>query len=83
MILSNAPPISVEAIPAEPRDPTTVPTSSLEAAPTSDALKPASSSWETEVEVIFLKIVSVAVAPVSAEEAGRFALLPLTDLTML
>ena len=70
VILSNAPPISDEEIPADPRDPTTVPTNSLEAAPISEAHKPASSSLETEVEVIFLKMVSVAVAPLSAEELG-------------
>ena len=52
VILSNAPPTSEEEIPAEPRDPTTVPTNSLDAAPISEALKPASSNLETEVEAL-------------------------------
>ncbi|MDP7096864.1 MAG: hypothetical protein QGI04_06240, partial [Candidatus Poseidoniia archaeon] len=60
-----------------------VPTSSLDAFPISEELKPASSRFETEVEVIFLKIVSVAVAPDSAEVLGKYWLRPLTDLTML
>ena len=49
----------------------------------SSELRPASSKLDTEVAVIFLNMVSVAVAPLSAEELGKYSLLPLTDLTML
>ena len=83
MILSSAPPISDEEIPPEPSEPTAVPTNSLDAFPMSDEVRPASSKFETEVEVIFLKIVSVAVAPDSAELLGRYWLRPLTDFTIL
>ena len=83
MIFSRAPPISVEEIPPEPREPTTVPTSSLEAEPISAELKPASSRFATDVEVILLRTVSVAVDPDSAEALGRLELLPLIDLTRL
>ena len=79
MILSRAPPISVEEIPPEPIDPTIVPTSSLEALPISVELKPASSRLEMDVEVILLRTVSVAVEPDSAEALGRLELLPLMD----
>ena len=83
VILSSVPPISVEDIPPDPREPTTVPTSSLDACPISVELRPASSRFETEAAVIFLKMVSVAVAPVSAEVLGKYSLRPLTDLTIL
>ena len=83
VIFSSTPPISAEDIPPDPREPTTVPTSSLDACPISVELRPASSRFETEVEVIFLKIVSVAVAPLSAEVLGKYSLRPLTDLTIL
>ena len=85
MIFSRAPPISVAEIPPEPREPTTVSTSSLEAVPISAELKPASSRLATDVEVILLKTVSVAVESLSAEALGRLTLLPLTpiDLTRL
>ena len=83
MILSMAPPSSVEESPPEPREPTTVSTSSLEALPISVGLKPASSRFATDVEVIFLRTVSVAVDPDSADVLGRLALLPLIDLTRL
>ena len=83
MIFSRAPPISVAEIPPEPREPTTVSTSSLEAVPISAELKPASSRLATDVEVILLKTVSVAVESLSAEALGRLALLPLIDLTRL
>ena len=83
MILSRAPPNSVEERPPDPREPTTVPTSSLEAVPTSVGLKPASSRLETDVEVILLRTVSVAVDPDSAEALGSLVLLPLMDLTRL
>jgi len=78
-----APPSSVEESPPEPREPTTVSTSSLEALPISVGLKPASSRFATDVEVIFLRTVSVAVDPDSADALGRLALLPLIDLTRL
>ena len=78
-----APPSSVEESPPEPRDPTTVPTSSLEAVPISVELKPASSKFATDVEVIFLRTVSVAVDPDSADALGSLSLLPLMDLTRL
>ena len=55
VIFSRAPPISDEERPPEPRDPTTVPTSSLEALPISVELKPASSRFATDVEVILLQ----------------------------
>ena len=83
MILSSAPPNSDKVRPPEPMDPTIVPTSSLEALPISVELKPASSRFATDVEVILLRTVSVAVDPDSAEVLGRLALLPLTDLTRL
>ena len=83
VILSSAPPNSDEERPPEPRDPTTVPTSSLEAVPISVELKPASSKFATDVEVIFLRTVSVAVDPDSAEALGSLSLLPLMDLTRL
>ena len=83
MIFSRAPPISVEEIPPEPREPTTVPTSSLEAVPISAELKPASSRLEMDVEVILHRTVSVAVDPDSADALDRLALLPLIDLTRL
>ena len=83
MIFSRAPPISDEESPPEPRDPTTVPTSSLEALPISVELKPASSRFATDVEVIFLRTVSMAVDPDSAEALGSLSLLPLMDLTRL
>ena len=83
MILSIAPPSSVNESPPEPREPTTVPTSSLEAVPISVELKPASSRFATDVEVIFFRTVSVAVDPDSAEALGRYSLLPLMDLTRL
>ena len=83
MIFSRVPPISVTEIPPEPREPTTVSTSSLEAVPISAELKPASSRLATDVEVILLKTVSVAVESLSAEALGRLALLPLIDLTRL
>ena len=83
MIFSRAPPISVAEIPPEPRAPTTVSTSSLEAVPISVELKPASSRLATDVEVILLRTVSVAVDPDSAEALGRLELLPLMDLTRL
>ena len=83
VILSRAPPNSDEESPPEPRDPTTVPTSSLEAVPISVELKPASSKFATDVEVIFLRTVSVAVDPDSADALGSFSLLPLMDLTRL
>ena len=83
MILSRAPPNSDEESPPEPREPTTVPTSSLEALPISVELKPASSRFATDVEVILLRTVSVAVDPDSAEALGRLELLPLMDLTRL
>ena len=71
MIFSRAPPISVAEIPPEPREPTTVSTSSLEAVPISAELKPASSRLATDVEVILFKTVSVAVESLSAEVLGR------------
>ena len=83
MILSNAPPSSVDERPPEPREPTTVPTSSLEALPISVELKPASSRLAMDVEVILLRTVSVAVDPDSAEALGNLSLLPLMDLTRL
>ena len=85
MIFSRAPPISVAEIPPEPREPTTVSTSSLEAVPISAELKPASSRLATDVEVILLKTVSVAVESLSAEALGRLAILPVMpiDLTRL
>ena len=85
MIFSRAPPISVAEIPPEPREPTTVSTSSLEAVPISVELKPASSRLATDVEVILLKTVSVAVESLSAEALGRLAILPVMpiDLTRL
>ena len=83
MILSNAPPSSVDERPPEPREPTTVSTSSLEALPISVELKPASSRLAMDVEVILLRTVSVAVDPDSAEALGRYSLLPLMDLTRL
>ena len=83
VILSSAPPNSDKVRPPEPRDPTIVPTSSLEAVPISVELKPASSRFATDVEVIFLRTVSVAVDPDSAEALGRLVLLPLMDLTRL
>ena len=83
MILSSAPPNSDKVRPPEPRDPTIVPTSSLEAVPISVELKPASSRLETDVEVILLRTVSVAVDPDSAEALGSLSLLPLMDLTRL
>ena len=83
MILSRAPPNSDEESPPEPREPTTVSTSSLEAVPISVELKPASSRFATDVEVILLRTVSVAVDPDSAEALGSLSLLPLMDLTRL
>ena len=83
MIFSRAPPISVAEIPPEPREPTTVSTSSLEAVPISAELKPASSRFATDVEVILLRTVSVAVDPDSADALGSLSLLPLIDLTRL
>ena len=83
MILSRAPPSSVAESPPQPREPTTVSTSSLEALPISVELKPASSRFATDVEVILLRTVSVAVDPDSADALGRLALLPLIDLTRL
>jgi len=85
VIFSRAPPISVAEIPPEPREPTTVSTSSLEAVPISAELKPASSRLATDVEVILLKTVSVAVESLSAEALGRLAILPVMpiDLTRL
>ena len=83
MILSRAPPNSVEVRPPEPRDPTIVPTSSLEAVPISAELKPASSRLEMDAEVILLRTVSVTVDPESAEVLSRLELLPLIDLTRL
>ena len=83
MILSIAPPSSVEESPPEPREPTTVSTSSLEAVPISVELKPASSRFATDVEVIFFRTVSVAVDPDSAEALGSLSILPLMDLTRL
>ena len=83
VILSRAPPSLVEERPPEPREPTTVSTSSLEALPISVELKPASSRFATDVEVILLRTVSVAVDPDSAESLGSLSLLPLMDLTRL
>ena len=83
VILSRAPPNSDEVRPPEPREPTTVSTSSLEALPISVELKPASSRFATDVEVILLRTVSVSVDPDSADALGRLALLPLIDLTRL
>jgi len=83
VILSSAPPNSDEERPPEPREPTTVSTSSLEALPISVELKPASSRFATDVEVILLRTVSVAVDPDSAEALGSLSLLPLMDLTRL
>ena len=83
VILSSAPPNSDEESPPDPREPTTVSTSSLEALPISAELKPASSRLATDVEVILFRTVSVAVEPDSAEALGRLALLPLMDLTRL
>ena len=83
VILSSAPANSDEVSPPEPREPTTVPTSSLEALPISAELKPASSRFATAVEVILLRTVSVAVESDSAEVLGRLVLLPLMDLMRL
>ena len=83
VILSSAPPNSDEESPPDPREPTTVSTSSLEALPISVELKPASSRLATEVEVILFRTVSVAVDPDSAEVLGSLSLLPLMDLTRL
>ena len=71
VILSSAPPNSDELIPPDPREPTTVSTSSLEALPISAELKPASSRLATDVEVILLNTVSVGVDPDSVEELDR------------
>ena len=71
VILSSAPPNSDEVSPPKPREPTTVSTSWLEALPISVELKPASSRFATDVEVILLRTVSVAVDPDSAEALGR------------
>ena len=73
VILSNAPPNSDEESPPDPREPTTVSTSSLEALPISVELKPASSRFATDVEVILLRTVSVAVDPDSAEALGSLS----------
>ena len=83
MIFSIAPPSSVAETPPEPMEPTTVSTSSLEAAPISVELKPASSRLATDVEVILLRTVSVTVDPDSADALGSLSLLPLIDLTRL
>jgi len=83
VILSSAPPNSVAETPLEPKEPTTVSTSSLEALPISVEFKPASSRFATDVDVIFLRTVSVAVDPDSAEVLGSLSLLPLMDFTRL
>jgi hypothetical protein len=57
--------------------------SSLEAAPISVELKPASSRLATDVEVLLLRTVSVTVDPDSADALGSLSLLPLIDVTRL
>ena len=83
MIFSIEPPSSEDEIPLDPNELTTVPTSSLDALPISEELRPASSRFDTEAVVIFLKMVSYAVNPESTELSGRYWFRPFTDLTML
>ena len=68
VILSNAPPTS-EGGPCRSKRSTTVPTNSLVAAPY-QRHQTRLVNFETEVEVIFLKMVSVGVAPLSMKNSG-------------
>ena len=69
--------------PHDPREPITVSTISLDAVPTSEDPRPASSMNATEVAVINFNTVSFAVKPDSAEVLGRYSLLSLRDLHRL
>ena len=65
-------PSSEDEIPLDPNELTTVPTNSLDALPISEELRPASSRFDTEPVVIFLKMVSFAFNPESTELSGRY-----------
>ena len=81
--MSTTPESSVELSPHDPREPITVSTISLDAEPTSDDPRPASSINATELAVINFSTVSFVVKLDSAEALGRYSLLPLRDLHRL